>query len=230
MLQLKLEHHRIYSFVRRAGRFSTRQRKAIEQYWPKYGLTVAEQPLDFNNIFGRQAPLVLEIGFGNGAVLRTLASKNPDINYIGIDVYQPGLGNLLAAIEENQLDNIRVFYADGVEVLQKAIGNDCLDAVLVFFPDPWFKKRHHKRRLIQPNFINLVVSRLKDKGQIHLATDDQPYAQRMLEVLNSHKALKNLAKSPEYRDHHHSRPQTKYEKRGLRLDHSIHDLIFTKEG
>lgn len=229
MLQLKLEQRRIYSFVRRQGRFSARARSAVERLWPKYGLTVSDGPLDFEYIFARQAPLWLEIGFGNGDTLARLACRNPHVNYIGIDVYQPGLGKLLATIEEKKLTNIRLFYADGVEVLEKAVSYQCLDAILIFFPDPWFKYRHHKRRLIQTEFIDLVVSKLKDKGQIHLATDCQDYAQHMLDVLNGHKALKNLARNQGYLGHHGLRTQTKYEKRGLQLNHTIYDLLFTKE-
>lgn len=230
MLQLKFDLHRTHSFVQRAGRISARSIRAIEQLWPKYGLTAGTQPLDFKHVFGREAPLVLEIGFGNGSALATLAYQNPNINYIGIDVYKPGLGKVLTIIEEKQLDNVRLFYADCVEVLQKSIHNQCLDMVLILFPDPWFKRRHRKRRLIQQGFIDLVVSKLKDKGKIHLATDYQDYAQSMLAVLNSNKALKNLAENQGYLCKQGLRPCTKYEKRALRLDHNIYDLLFTKEG
>ena len=222
-----LHHRRIRSFVTRAGRVSTGQRRAFDEFGPRFVVPYAPQPLDWNAAFGRQAPRVLEIGFGMGATTAEIAAARPADDFLGVEVHEPGVGALLKLIGEQELTNIRVVQHDAVEVLEHMIAADSLDGVHIYFPDPWHKARHHKRRLIQPKFVALLVSRLRPGGYIHLATDWQNYAEQMLEVLSAESALENTAGS-NYAPRPDYRPVTKFERRGLKLGHGVWDLVFRR--
>ena len=221
------EHRPIRSFVLRQGRVSNAQRRAHETLMPKYGIQFAENPLDLDQIFGRSAPRFLEIGFGMGETTAAIAQAHPQYDYLAIEVHTPGVGSLLKQLEALGLTNVRIVQHDVVEVLQQMLPSDCLDGVHIFFPDPWPKARHHKRRLIQPEFIALLSGHLKHGGYIHAATDWENYAGQMLEVLSNEPQLANTAVNyaprPEYR------PLTKFEQRGLRLGHGVWDLVFQKQ-
>ena len=210
----------------RAGRMTAGQSRALEELWPRYGLDYAATPLDLPALFGRDAPRTLEIGFGNGEHLARLAAAHPERDYLGIEVHRPGVGHLLMLAGNSALKNLRVSEHDAVEVLREQIPQASFDEVLVLFPDPWHKKRHHKRRLIQPELVRLLASRLQGGGYLHCATDWQPYAEQMLEVLSAEAQLHNTADAyaptPAYR------PLTKFENRGLKLGHGVWDLVFTK--
>ncbi|MCK5876342.1 MAG: tRNA (guanosine(46)-N7)-methyltransferase TrmB [Candidatus Marithrix sp.] len=215
----------IRSFVRRSGRITDSQRKAMEQLWPRYGIEITEQ-LNLNTLFERSAEKHLEIGFGNGDTLVTTAESHPEHDYIGIDVYKSGIGHLLIKIETAQLTNVRVIQADAVEILRDNLPPSCLDAIYIFFPDPWPKKRHHKRRLIQADFVGLLAQRLKSGGKLHLATDWENYAQQMLAVLEASPEFVNCASGFSKRPS--ERPLTKFEQRGLRLGHGVWDLLYKR--
>ena len=214
---------KIRSFVRREGRMTRRQSAAYNSLFPNYGVEFKQQQLDLTKLFERTAPTILEIGFGMGDTLATMAIDNPDTNFIGIEVHRPGVGSLLATIEENDIKNIRIFCHDAVEVLEHSIPDCSLDGVHIFFPDPWHKKRHHKRRLIQSSFIDLLAKKLKPQAKLHIATDWKNYAEWIEEVMA--KKL-NFSKLPE--DTSHQRPTTKFEKRGLKLGHGVWDMIFIR--
>src|SRR5262245_58528807 len=185
-----VEHPRsIRSFVTRAGRITEAQQRALDELWPKYGVEFAPQPLDLAALFGRHAPRVVEIGFGNGENLAALATAHPERDYLGIEVHRAGVGRVMLAAETGGLANIRIACHDAVEVIEHQLPRDALDEILILFPDPWHKKRHHKRRLIQPPFVELAVSRLKHGGVLRLATDWEPYAVQMLEVLSANPTL-----------------------------------------
>ncbi|CAH2896313.1 MAG: tRNA (guanine(46)-N(7))-methyltransferase (EC [uncultured Paraburkholderia sp.] len=221
-----LHLRRIRSFVTRAGRVSTGQRRAMDELGPRFVVPFTPQQPDWNAVFGREAPRVLEIGFGMGATTAEIASHRPTDDFLGVEVHEPGVGALLKLMGEQALTNIRIIQHDAVEVLEQMIAPDSLDGVHIFFPDPWHKARHHKRRLIQPKFVALLASRLKPGAYLHCATDWQNYAEQMLEVLNAEPTLQNTvegyAPRPEYR------PVTKFERRGLRLGHGVWDLVFRK--
>jgi len=222
------EHPRsIRSFVMRAGRLGPGQARALAELGPRYVLPYVETTFDFAAAFGRDAPRVLEIGFGMGDATAAIAAALPGTDFIGVEVHTPGVGALLKRIGEQQLGNLRLIQHDAVEVLQRMIAPASLTGVHVFFPDPWHKKKHHKRRLIQGEFVRLLASRLRDGGYLHCATDWQPYAEQMLEVLDAEPALANsagagYAAKPAYR------PLTKFENRGLKLGHGVWDLVYTK--
>ncbi len=219
----------IRSFVRREGRITPGQEKALSHYFSQYGLSIENKILNAEKTFSRQAPLIVEIGFGMGQSLLTMASQHPEQDYIGIEVHRPGVGSLLAGLHEQQLSNVQVFCADAVEVLNQCIADNSLAAVYIFFPDPWPKKRHHKRRIIQPEFINLVHSKLQVGGIVHLATDWENYAEHMLMVMSeNNKAWENLAGEGHYHPRPDYRPLTKFEQRGQRLGHGVWDLMFKK--
>jgi len=222
------EHlRRIRSFVRREGRLTDAQSSAIAQGWPRWGVDFVPAMVDWNEIFGRVAPRFLEIGFGMGGATAEIARHHPDNDYLGIEVHRPGVGNLLKLIEQDGLTNLRLMSHDAVDVVNQMIAPDSLDGILIFFPDPWHKKRHHKRRLIQPEFVNRLVSRLKPGGTIHCATDWENYAEQMLEVLSAEPALENTA--ADYAPRPVYRPLTKFENRGLKLGHGVWDLVFRKK-
>jgi tRNA (guanine-N7-)-methyltransferase len=216
----------IRSFVVRAGRMGTGQAKALADLGPRYVLPFTTTPLDRRAAFGRDAPLVLEIGFGMGDATAAIAQARPDTDFLGVEVHPPGVGALLKHIGDRGLTNIRIVQHDAVEVLQHMIAAGSLSGVHVFFPDPWHKKRHHKRRLIQPAFVHELALRLAPGGHLHCATDWQPYAEQMLEVLSAEALLENTAQGyapkPDYR------PLTKFEQRGMKLGHGVWDLVFRR--
>ena len=216
----------IRSFVLRAGRMGSGQVRALAELGPRYVLPMQNVPIDTRAVFARQAPLVVEIGFGMGQATAQIAALQPDVDFIGIEVHPPGVGALLQRISEASLANLRLVQHDAVDVLEQMIAPASLAAVHVFFPDPWHKKKHHKRRLIQPAFVALLASRLALGGRLHCATDWQPYAEQMLAVLSAEPLLVNTcggsAPRPEVR------PLTKFEQRGLNLGHGVWDLVFTR--
>ena len=204
------------------------QSRAFEQGWQQWGLEYDDGPVAFERVFGRQAPLVLEIGFGMGQSLVAMARATPEADFIGIEVHTPGVGRLFHALEDEGLGNIRVFRHDAVEVIRDCIPEQCLDRVQIFFPDPWHKKRHHKRRLIQPAFVGALATRLKPGGLLHLATDWEPYAEQMMEVLSGSADFINSIGAGEYAPRPETRPLTRFEQRGQRLGHGVWDLMFTR--
>lgn len=216
----------IKSFVTRAGRMGTGQIKALAELGPKFVLPYKAERLDPAAVFGRQAPLVLEIGFGMGGATAEIAQTLPDHDFIGCEVHEPGVGALLKLIDEKQIPNIRIVQHDAVEVLRDMVGEGVLAGVHIFFPDPWHKKRHNKRRLIQPAFVVQLVKHLAPGGYLHCATDWQPYAEQMLEVLSAEPQLLNTAAG--YAEKPAYRPLTKFENRGIKLGHGVWDLVFRK--
>jgi tRNA (guanine-N7-)-methyltransferase len=216
----------IRSFVLRQGRLTVAQERAVETLLPAYGIPYAPVMLDLDAAFGRAAPKILEIGFGMGTATAQIAQANPDKDYLGVEVHTPGVGNLLRLLQEHNLTNLRVIQHDAVEVLRDMIADVSLDGVHIFFPDPWPKKRHHKRRLLQTEFVRLLCDKLKPGGYLHFATDWEEYAQWGLDVLRAEPQLNNTvqdyAPRPEYR------PLTKFEQRGLSLGHGVWDLIFRR--
>ena len=219
---------RIRSFVRREGRLTKGQQRALSELLPRYGIKLEQGRLDLDVLFGRQAFRVLEIGFGNGASLAQIAACHPENDYLGIEVHRPGVGNLLLQIEKQGLTNIRVSNDDAVEVLEQQVPDDSLDAVYLFFPDPWHKKKHHKRRIVQPSFVQLLSRKLKTGGIFHMATDWENYAEYMLEVMTAAEGFRNLAGKGNFIARPEYRPLTKFEQRGQRLGHGVWDLIFEK--
>ena len=217
----------IRSFVLRQGRVSVAQARACAQLLPRYGIPYAPQPLDLERTFGRSAPKILEIGFGMGETTAAIAAAHPENDYLGIEVHTPGVGSLLKLIDERSVGNLRLIQHDAVEVLREMISPGSLDGAHIFFPDPWPKKRHHKRRLVQPDFVALLASRIKPGGYVHLATDWQEYAEQMLAVLSAEPMLANTAAG--YAPRPHYRPQTKFETRGLKLGHGVWDVVFRKQ-
>ena len=220
------QHNVIRSFVLRQGRVSNAQRRAYEDLLPKYGVPYTKDLLNFEIVYGREAPRYLEIGSGMGETTVSIARSHPQNDYLAIEVYTPGIGSLLKQIEEFKLTNLRIVQHDAVEVVNNMFTQEYLDGIHIFFPDPWPKLRHHKRRLIQPEFISLLCKHLKPGGYIHVATDWNNYADQILEVMSNELSLTNTARDfvqrPEYR------PLTKFEQRGLRLGHKVWDLVFKK--
>lgn len=219
---------RVRSFVRREGRLTAGQRHALEALWPRYGIASGGGPIDAAEVFGRVAPVTLEIGFGNGESLAVQAEHRPERDFIGIEVHRPGVGHLLVEIQRLGLSNVRIFNEDAVEVLERRIPPASLDAVQIFFPDPWHKKRHHKRRLIQPAFVRLIASRLRPGGVLHLATDWDDYAAQMQAVLGEAGDLfepdgpQPVPERPTYR------PATRFERRGEHLGHRVSDFLYRR--
>lgn len=220
-------HPPIRSYVLRAGRITPAQRRALDELLPRYGIPYAPAPLDFDRVFGRRAPRVLEIGFGDGDTLVGLAAARPDTDFIGVEVHPPGVGHCLLALAARGIGNVRVIAHDAVEVLTAQVAPASLDEVLLYFPDPWPKKRHHKRRIVQPAFAALVAERLQPGGWLRVATDWEPYAAWMLEVLNACPALENAdpARGCVERP---ARAATRFERRGERLGHRVFDLEFRR--
>ena len=221
-------HRPIRSFVLRAGRMGSGQVRALQTLGPQFTLPYQPGLLDWDHAFGRSAPRVLEIGFGMGQASAQIAAARPDLDFIGVEVHEPGVGALLREIGERDLRNLRIVQHDAVEVLQQMIAPASLAGLHVYFPDPWHKKRHHKRRLIQPALVDLLASRLRPGGWLHCATDWEDYARQMLAVLGAcpvlHNSAEGFAPKPELR------PLTKFEARGLRLGHDVWDLLFTRAG
>ncbi len=216
----------IRSYVLRAGRMGSGQVRALAELGPRFVLPFAAAPIDAGAVFGRCAPLVVEVGFGMGQATASIAAARPETDFIGIEVHPPGVGALLQRIDEASLSNLRLVQHDAVAVLEAMIAPDSLAAVQVFFPDPWHKKKHHKRRLIQAGFVSLVASRLAPGGTLHCATDWQPYAEQMLAVLSAEPGLANTCEG--YAPRPPIRPLTKFEQRGLTLGHGVWDLVFTR--
>ena len=217
----------IRSYVLRQGRISNAQRKAYETLLPEYGVSFSEARLDLEKIFGRSAPKILEIGSGMGETTASIAQQHPQNDYLAIEVHTPGVGSLLGQINRLELTNIRIIQHDAVEVLQQMLQPSSLDGVHIFFPDPWPKVRHHKRRLIQPDFVSLLCEHLKSGGYLHIATDWKDYAEQILLILSKETLLTNTA--IDYAARPQYRPLTKFEQRGLRLGHSVWDLIFIRK-
>ena len=217
----------IRSFVLRQGRLTKGQEQALEKLWPVYGIEQGNTFLEMGSLFVNEAPVTLEIGFGDGVSLATMAKNAPDKNFIGIEVHRPGVGRLLHLIEEYELENVRVMDDDAVEIIKRRIPEVSLDRVQLFFPDPWHKKRHNKRRIVQPEFVSLIASRLKPQGIFHLATDWEPYAEHMAEVMEAHEEFVSMSATP-FSGKPESRPTTKFEKRGLKLGHGVWDLLYEK--
>lgn len=219
-------HQAIRSFVLRQGRLSNAQQRACETLLPRYGIPFSEHLLDLDQVFGRQAPKILEIGFGMGESTAAIAQAHPDTDYLGIEVHTPGVGSLLNRIDELGLKNLRIIQHDAVAVIQHMLAVESLSGIHIFFPDPWPKARHHKRRLIQPALIASLCQRLKTGGYLHAATDWEDYAIQILQVLSQESGLTNTA--ADYASRPDYRPLTKFEQRGLKLGHGVWDLIFRK--
>jgi tRNA (guanine-N7-)-methyltransferase len=220
------ERRTIRSYVLRQGRASKAQRRAHADLLPVYGVPFSAALLDLERLFGRAAPKILEIGFGMGETTAAIAREHPENDYLGIEVHGPGVGSLLKRVAELHLENVRIVQHDAVEVVQHMIAPAALAGVHIFFPDPWPKKRHHKRRLIQRPFVALLASRMKPGAALHACTDWEEYAERMLEALSAEPALANTA--PGYAGRPDARPETKFERRGLALGHRVWDLVFRK--
>lgn len=228
-LAAKLRDRPIRSFVLRAGRLGSGQQRALQALGPQFVLPFQSQLADWPTLFGRDVPRVLEIGFGMGQATAEIASARPDLDFIGVEVHPPGIGALLRLIGERGLSNLRLLRHDAVEVLQQMIGPDSLAGVHIYFPDPWHKKRHNKRRLIQPAFVELLASRIAPGGWLHCATDWQDYAEQMLNVLGACPSLENTATTADgYAPRPELRPLTKFEARGLQLGHGVWDLYFRR--
>jgi tRNA (guanine-N7-)-methyltransferase len=221
-------HRTIRSFVQRAGRITKAQERALAELWPVWGVEFSPVPLDLDVLFDRRAPRVLEIGIGDGEALLALAAARPDADFLGIEVHTPGIGHCLLGIESRGLGNVRLFSYDAVEVLERKLPDESLDEVLLYFPDPWPKKRHHKRRIVQPDFVELVARKLKPGGAFRLATDWAPYAEHMLDVLRGSASFTNASPEGDYVQRPESRPQTRFERRGERLGHEVFDLEFLR--
>jgi tRNA (guanine-N7-)-methyltransferase len=228
MIEQKPHLRQVRSFVRRTGRITSSQTQALTSLWQDYGLNLEHGPYDQAEVFGRVAPCTLEIGFGMGAALLEMAARSPDENFIGIEVHQPGLGTLLNGLVKNDIKNVRVFNADAKDILEHCIADGSLQRVLLFFPDPWPKARHHKRRLLQPDFVKLIAKKLGTGGIFHLATDWQHYAEHMLITLTAEPQFKNTAGEHHYALRPEDRPLTKFEQRGQKLGHGVWDLVFQK--
>jgi tRNA (guanine-N7-)-methyltransferase len=213
--------------VRREGRITRAQEQALTRLWPQYGLE-ADQRLELDACFGRRAPRTLEIGFGNGETLACMAGQEPATDFLGIEVHRPGIGHLLLAIERGELENVRIVCADAVHVLKNCLPDAALDRVLLFFPDPWPKKRHHKRRIVQPEFVELMARKLRTGGILHIATDWEDYAHHMLGVMAGTTSFRNRAGPGNASHRPDYRPVTKFEQRGLRLGHGVSDLLFER--
>jgi len=216
----------IHSFVKRQGRLTSGQEIALETQWAIYGIDYSEDVLDFEKLFDRKAETVLEIGFGNGDSLWKMAQASPRLNFIGIEVHRPGVGHILRLIKESDCENLRVSNQDAIDVLQHQIPDHSLDRVQLFFPDPWHKKKHNKRRIVQQQFIQQLAKKLKPGGVFHLATDWKDYAQHMLTTLNDSDLFCNLSDDNTFVPKPETRPTTKFEKRGHRLGHDVWDLLF----
>jgi tRNA (guanine-N7-)-methyltransferase len=211
--------------MRRQGRATVSQKNALETLWEKYCLDPAQR-YDFKEVFQRQAPLVVEIGFGNGDSLAAMAEANPHLDYLGIEVHKPGLGHLILLLEQKNLSNVRIYHHDAIEILEQQIADHSLAGVQLFFPDPWQKRCHHKRRIVRPSFVELLTQKLMPGGYFHAATDWEHYAKEMLAIISANEKLLNSSKNQTYCERPDYRPLTKFEQRGIRLGHGVWDLIF----
>ena len=218
----------VRSFVLRAGRLTEGQKRALDELWPLYGIDEGKYQLDLEILFGNDQPVIMEIGFGNGDATWQMALAHPEENYLGVEVHRPGVGHLLLKLEENGIGNVRIACEDAVELIRQRIPRGSLAGVRIYFPDPWPKKRHHKRRIIQAPFIGLLAEKMQAGGILHMATDWEQYAEYMLEVMHNSRDFENLAQDGKACPKPEWRPATKYEKRGERLGHSVFDLVFRR--
>lgn len=216
------------SFVLRAGRLTDGQKRALDELWPVYGLPENQGMVDFAELFGNDNPVVVEIGFGNGDATWQMARNEPHFNFLGIEVHKPGVGHLLLKVEEHGLANLRIACEDAVELLSQRIPDRSLSGVRIYFPDPWPKKRHNKRRIVQDGFVQLLAEKMKSGGVLHLATDWAPYAEWMVDVMQNSDSFTNLANDREFFGKPEWRPDTKYEQRGERLGHEVFDLVYRR--
>jgi len=223
-----LRSRHVRSFVLRTGRMTEGQKRALKELWPEYGLAGGEQELDLATLFGNRHPVIMEIGFGDGDATWQMAAAQPEENFLAVEVHRPGVGHLLLKIEEHDTQNIRIACDDAVELLQQRVPAESLAGVRIYFPDPWPKKRHHKRRIIQPPFIRLLAKKMQAGGVLHLATDWEPYAQHMIEVMQNSEGFESMAPADGRAPKPEWRPATKYEKRGERLGHGVFDLVFRR--
>jgi len=221
-------HRNIRSFVLRKGRLTIAQQNALDELWPYYGIERGETVLDFDDHFDRSADVILEIGFGNGESTWQMAQQEPEKNFLGIEVHEPGVGHLLMALDKHDIDNVRIACEDAVPFVSQRIADNNLAGVRIYFADPWPKKRHHKRRIIQPEFVGQLARCMTKDGILHLATDWQPYAEHMLEVMQSSPDFTNLSASGDYCERPEWRPYTRYEERGERLGHDVRDLLYQR--
>ncbi|MES9863430.1 MAG: tRNA (guanosine(46)-N7)-methyltransferase TrmB [Candidatus Thiodiazotropha sp. LLP2] len=220
----------IRSYVLRQGRMTEGQQRAYEELWPEYGLQLDSGQLDLANLFGNNHPVTLEIGFGNGETLSQLAEIQPEQNFLGVEVHGPGVGHLMIKLSERELTNVRILKTDAMELLRHHIPPGSLSRLLLYFPDPWHKRKHNKRRIVQKEFTELVFRTLMAGGILHMATDWEDYAKQMMSVLSSHKGFLNKAGDGQFSPRPTSRPLTKFERRGERLGHGVWDLIFERQG
>ncbi len=218
----------VRSYVLREGRITPAQQRAFDTHWSRYGVDYQDQPRDLDELFGRQVPRVLEIGFGNGETLAWASEHDPERDYLGIEVHRPGVGRLMNALAEAGADNVRIWRHDAVEVLAREIAPASLAEVRIWFPDPWPKKRHHKRRLVQPDFVELVASRVHAGGLLHLATDWENYAEHMLDVMQAARGWRNRAGVGQFSARPVWRIETHFERRGQRLGHGVRDLLYER--
>ncbi|MFT7299840.1 MAG: tRNA (guanine-N7-)-methyltransferase [Porticoccus sp.] len=220
----------IRSYVVRAGRMTEGQKAAFDKYWSVYGLSLHNGKVDAESIFGRRAPQVMEIGFGMGGSLLQMVQAEQEKDFIGIEVHPPGAGRLINDAGKLELSNLRVYLADAIDVMDDCIEDASIDRLQVYFPDPWHKKKHNKRRLIQPAFVQRIHAKLKSGGVFHLATDWEPYAEYMLEVMKAAEGYENIAGADQYSPRPDYRPATKFEQRGQQLGHGVWDLLYRKMG
>jgi len=225
----KSRHRPIRSFVLRGGRLTRAQQHALDELWPHYGIDEGAGVVDFSEHFGNASDVIVEIGFGNGESTWRMAQGEPDANFVGIEVHEPGVGHLLMALDKHAIDNVRIAREDAVTFLGQRVADAALAGVRIYFPDPWPKKRHHKRRIIQPDFVLELARCMTPGGVLHLATDWQPYAEHMLEVMSANPDFVNLSQSGDYCPQPHWRPRTKYEQRGQRLGHVVRDLLYRRK-
>lgn len=219
---------KVKSYVKREGRLTKGQEKALEEHWPTMGIDYCDTPISLSELFGREAPVVVEIGFGMGKSLVEMAAASPEKDFIGIEVHRPGVGACLGDAGELGLTNLRVMEHDAVEVLKNMLPQESLSRLQLFFPDPWHKKRHHKRRIVQAEFVELIRTKLAIGGHLHMATDWEPYAQHMAEVANGNEGYTNTAPEGDYVPRPDYRPITKFETRGQKLGHGVWDLIYKR--
>ncbi|RLA21619.1 MAG: tRNA (guanosine(46)-N7)-methyltransferase TrmB [Gammaproteobacteria bacterium] len=224
---MAVEHPHIKSFARRAGRVTPGQQAALKTLWDQYVLD-PNKSLSTETVFEQDAPLTVEIGFGDGESLAQMAQASPDRNFIGIEVHKPGVGHLMLKLKEHNIRNVRIYCGDAIEIIEAVIPDQSIDTINLFFADPWPKKRHHKRRIVRNSFIDLIVKKLKEDGKFHAATDWEDYAEQMMEVLTADERVENCAGNGTFIKRPESRPETKFERRGIRLGHSIRDLLFRR--
>ena len=222
-------HRPVRSFVLRTGRLTVAQQKALDNYWQEYGIDFSDKLLDFAAIFGNNNAITLEIGFGNGASLLEQAINNPDHNFLGIEVHTPGVGLIISGAQQAGINNLRVIRHDAIDVLDKQIPENTLDRVQLFFPDPWHKKRHHKRRILKSDFVESIRKHLRIDGHFHMATDWENYAEHMLETMNQHHGFFNTAGKENFVSPQGLRPETKFERRGLKLGHGVWDMVYQRK-